>query len=112
VVSEDASPGTVVEQRPAATTGGSTGASEDGAVDVLVTLGGPSVSYLMPDLVYRNVDEVRRFFDTHGFRLNEVRSEPYEGIPEGVILRQSPPAGHPVSRHDAISLVVASRLRP
>lgn len=105
VITGGASAGTVVEQRPAA----AAAASGDGTVDVLLALAGEDTAYVMPDLIYHNLDEVRRFFDARGFRLANVRAEPYEGIPEGAILRQSPLAGHPVGRHDAISLVVAAR---
>jgi hypothetical protein len=37
-----------------------------------------------------------------------VKYEPYEGIEAGVVLRQYPLAGHPLRRHDVISLVVAA----
>jgi hypothetical protein len=62
----------------------------------------------MPDLVYRHYEEVRRFFDLRGLRLGSVRFEPYEGVASGVILRQFPLPGHPLSGRDAVSLVVAS----
>ncbi len=105
VLSPEATPGTVVEQEPAA----AAPARADGKVDVLVALDSSTSAYLMPDLVYRDVDTVRRFFQSHGLLVSAVRPEVYEGIPEGVILRQTPLAGHPIRRHDAITLVVASR---
>lgn len=97
-------PGTVVEQSPPA---GAT-VSPETPIDLLLSLAGATESYLMPDLVYRNYESVRRFFEQRGFRFGSIRFEPYEGITEGVILRQFPLAGHPVSRRDTISLVVAT----
>jgi len=104
IYSAHTEPGTVVEQQPQA------GAQVAKAtpVDLLVAQGASTEVYLMPDLVYRHYEEVRRFFEQRGFRLGSVRFEPYEGAAEGVILRQFPLAGHPLSRGDAISLVVAT----
>jgi beta-lactam-binding protein with PASTA domain len=62
----------------------------------------------MPDLVYRDYEQVRRFFEARGFKLGSVKFEPYENVPAGVVLRQFPLPGHPLARRDVISLVVAS----
>lgn len=97
-------PGTVVEQKPAP--GGRTGASTP--VDLYLCLEDPAETYLMPDLVYRSYQEVRRFFDRRDFRLGSVKYEQYEGIGAGVVLRQFPLPGHPLRRHDVISLVVTA----
>lgn len=64
--------------------------------------------YLMPDLVYRHYDEVRPYFERHGFRFGNVKFERYEGVAAGVILRQFPLPGHPLTRNDPVSLVVAT----
>ena len=62
----------------------------------------------MPDLVYRDYDLVRLFFERRGFQLGGVKPEIYEGVPPGVILRQYPLAGHPLTRSDVISLVIST----
>lgn len=97
-------PGTVVEQKPPA--GSRVGASTQ--VDLYLCLEDPAETYLMPDLVYRRYDEVRRYFDRRSFRLGSVKYEQYEGIAAGVVLRQFPLPGHPLRRHDVISLVVTA----
>ena len=96
--------GTVVAQRPAS---GATARAES-PVDLLVSQGGRDDAYVMPDLVARNYERVRRLFNGQGFRFEPPRTEAYEGVPQGVILRQEPPAGHPVTRRDAILLVISS----
>ena len=103
VFSDAGAPGTVIAQDPPA------GALVDRAasVDVLVALASAGDAFLMPDLVYRHYEPVRRLFERRGFRLGNVKFEPYEGIAPGVVLRQFPLPGHPVRRRDAISLVVA-----
>ncbi len=97
-------PGVVIEQDPPA------GAALPPAspVDLLVALPSSGEKYVMPDLTYRHYEEVRPAFERQGFRLGNVKFEPYEGVASGVILRQFPLAGHPVSHQDAISLVVAT----
>jgi serine/threonine-protein kinase len=107
VFSRDQPPGMVVAQEPVAGRSVAPGA----AVDLLLARQGSTESFVMPDLVYRDYDRVRGFFETRGFRLGSVKYEGYEGIRPGVILRQYPLAGHPLDRVDAISLVVAAERR-
>lgn len=98
-------PGAVVGQSPQP----GAAVAPDESVDLLLALGGGrSERYLMPDLVYRDYEDVKRFFERRGFRFGSVRFEPYEGLAGGVILRQFPLAGHPFSQRDAVSLVVTS----
>lgn len=104
IYSPNGQPGTVVDQSPKP--GARAGAA--GRVDLFLSSGDPSTVFVMPDLVYRDYEQVRRFFERRGFRLGSVKFESYEGIGAGVVLRQFPLAGHPVSRREVISLVVAS----
>jgi serine/threonine-protein kinase len=97
-------PGTVVRQDPAA---GRNVAPQQG-IDVMLTTGSNDEVFVMPDLVSRNYDRIRPFFEHRGFRFGSVKYETYEGATPGLILRQFPLAGHPVSRADAISLVVVA----
>lgn len=94
VVAQDPEPGALVS--PAA------------EVRVFLAQGGPARRMVMPDLVYRDYEEVRAFFERAGLRLGRVNFEVYEGARQGTILRQFPLAGHPLTAADAISLVVAT----
>jgi serine/threonine-protein kinase len=96
--------GTVVTQDP------DPGASVPPAspVDVLLAQPTPGDRYIMPDLVYQQYDRVRTFFERETFRLGSVKYERYEGVAAGVILRQFPLPGHPLSHDDPVSLVVAT----
>jgi beta-lactam-binding protein with PASTA domain len=100
----DSVPGTVLEQDPdpSATIAPST------PVDLLLVMAVPRDRYIMPDLVYRDYDLVRSRFERGGFRFGNVKFERYEGVAAGVILRQFPLPGHPLTKEDAISLVVAT----
>jgi len=96
--------GSVVDQAP---TPGSTVAPM-ASVNLLLSRGDSSKTYLMPDLVYRDYDRIRLFLQSWGFRFGSVKFERYEGARSGIILRQFPLAGHPLTPRDAISLVVAA----
>ena len=103
VASSSVEPGNVVGQFPAA----DTEIGHSGSVDLLVALDRGPDRFLMPDLVNLRYEPVRRFFEAQGLHFGSVTFEPYEGLPAGVVLRQQPFAGHPLSRHQAISLVVS-----
>lgn len=104
VFSREAPAGTVVEQvpRPGATV------PPDGAVDLMLAQTSTEARYVMPDLVNRDYDQVRRFFERAGLRLGRVTFDIYEGAREGTILRQFPLAGHAITPQEAVSLVVAA----
>jgi serine/threonine-protein kinase len=78
----------------------------DGAVDLLVSRGPEPAVYVMPDLSERRLDEVERMARRYGLRLGGVRREPTGSSQRGLVLRQAPEAGFPVSRRDIIMLVI------
>jgi serine/threonine-protein kinase len=81
-------------------------------VSVLLALNVPAERFVMPDLVYRDYDRVRPYFEQRGFRFGSVKYERYEGVADGVILRQFPLPGHPLAKQDNVSLVVATTDTP
>ncbi|HWM93512.1 MAG TPA: PASTA domain-containing protein [Thermoanaerobaculia bacterium] len=81
-------------------------------VHVLLALNLPAERYVMPDLVYRDYESVRPLFEQRGFTFGNVKYERYEGVAAGVILRQYPLPGHPLTKQDNISLVVATAETP
>ena len=97
-------PGTILGQDP------DPGAMVPPATAVNVLLAAPASGprYVMPDLVYRHYEDIRPYFEGAGFRLGNVKYERYEGVGAGIILRQFPLPGHPVTHQDAVSLVVAT----
>jgi len=97
-------PGTVVEQDPDP----KTSVAPSTPVDVLLAMAVPGDRFIMPDLISRDYEQVQPYFARRGFRFGSVKYERYEGVAAGSILRQFPLPGHPLSRGDAISLVVAT----
>jgi serine/threonine-protein kinase len=104
VFSLSGAPGTVVDQSPRP--GEQVGRTE--SVELFLSLEGRADTFVMPDLVYRDFESTRTFFESRGFRFGSIKFEFYEGISPGVILRQYPLPGHPLRRQDVISLVVAT----
>jgi beta-lactam-binding protein with PASTA domain len=98
------SPGSVLEQDPDP---GALAAPASG-VDLLLAMSAPGERYVMPDLVYRDYEAVRPYFEQLGFTFGNVKFERYEGVAAGIILRQFPLPGHPLTHDDSVSLVVAT----
>ncbi|HUP22499.1 MAG TPA: PASTA domain-containing protein [Thermoanaerobaculia bacterium] len=97
-------PGTVALQAPLA----GASVSPTASVDVVVSIEDRGSTYVMPDLVARHAEAVRRHLESRGFRFGSIKYEPYDGVEEGVILRHTPLAGYPLRRSDSITLVVAT----
>jgi len=102
-IEDAAAEGTVLVQRPPA---GEADLSSGGA-SLLVSRGPGGASYVMPDLSGREAGAVMAALQTAGLKVSDVRYRTYPGVPPGIVLRQSPPAGHPVSSRAALSLDVS-----
>ena len=102
-VDDPADEGTVLVQHPAP---GEVDAIE-GGVALLVSRGSTRRDYVMPDLIGRHADAVLAPLAAAGLKVADLRYRSYPGTASGVVLRQSPPAGHRVSRHATVSLEVS-----
>ncbi len=76
-------------------------------VDLLTNRSPAQPLWVMPSLLSRPVSVVQTFCDRSRFRLGRVHEVEYPGLRSGVVLRQYPPAGSPVSRSDIITLWVS-----
>ena len=61
----------------------------------------------MPDLIDRPLETVRPALESRGLNVATVKYEAYPGIADGIIIRQYPLRGAPVSTRDPISVVVS-----
>ncbi len=89
----------VVAQEPAADRPGD-------RVSLLVDRG-PGARYVMPDLVGLDGDRVADTLRLAGFRVAIADSQPRPGVPPGLVLRQTPQDGVPVTVNDPIALEVS-----
>lgn len=62
--------------------------------------------YIMPDIIDRPIDEIRPYLESRGLTIGTVKFEAYPGIRDGIIIRQFPLRGAPVSARDPITIVV------
>jgi serine/threonine-protein kinase len=79
----------------------------DSEVDVLVNVSPRRELWVMPSLLSRSLDSVRRFCRHYRLRLGQVHDVAYSGVPSGIVLRQYPPAGSPLSPSDIVSVWVS-----
>jgi serine/threonine-protein kinase len=78
-------------------------------VSMLVGIGPSMPVFVMPDLIDHPLDDVRPVLEGHGLKVATVKFETYPGIPDGIIIRQYPLRGAPVSGRDPISVVVSKQ---
>jgi beta-lactam-binding protein with PASTA domain len=102
-VEAPAEEGTILVQRPAA---GDVDALADG-VSLLVSRGRGGRDYVMPDLIGRKADAVIDGLQQAGLKVADVRYRTYPGTAPGIVLRQSPAAGHRVSPRSTVSLDIS-----
>ncbi len=99
VRSEDFATGAVIAQSPGPST-------RAGQVVLLVNRGTVGRRYLMPDLVGTDGERAADVLRQQGFRVSIVGTQPYPGVPAGIVLRQQPQGGYQVGAGDPISLEV------
>jgi beta-lactam-binding protein with PASTA domain len=93
IVAEDPPKGTVV--------------SGQTAVSLLVALPPNPPAFVMPDLIDEAVDLIKPVLETNRLTITNVKYEAYPGIADGIIIRQFPLPGAPVTPRDPITLVVS-----
>lgn len=76
-------------------------------VSLLVSVPQAPLSWVMPDLIDQSLERIRHDLESRGLNITTVKYETYPGLRDGVIIRQFPVRGSPVSARDGISLVVS-----
>ena len=76
-------------------------------IDLLINATPRDDLWVMPSLMSHNIAVIKRFCAASGLRLGQVHEVTYPGLSAGVVLRQYPAAGSPVSRSDIISVWVS-----
>jgi serine/threonine-protein kinase len=76
-------------------------------IDLLVNVAPQRQLWVMPSLLSRGRDSVRRFCRSNQLRLGQVHEVLYPGLQSGLVLRQYPPAGSPLERGDIITIWVS-----
>lgn len=79
----------------------------ESGVSLLIGVPPAARRFVMPDLIDRRLDVVRPALESRGLTVSQVKFETYPGIPDGIIIRQYPLRGSPVSSREPISVVVS-----
>jgi beta-lactam-binding protein with PASTA domain len=79
----------------------------DSAIDLLINVTPAVDLWVMPSLLSRSQEATRRFCLNNQLRLGQIHQVAYPGLPRGLVLRQYPPAGSPLSRSDIITVWVS-----
>jgi beta-lactam-binding protein with PASTA domain len=77
------------------------------AVDLLISKGGESLSFVMPDLIGKQADKVLFFFETQGLKISKIEEIAYFGLKPGIILKQFPSPGFEISAKNLIGIQVS-----
>jgi eukaryotic-like serine/threonine-protein kinase len=102
-IEDAAAEGTVLVQRPPA---GEADLSSGGA-SLLVSRGPGGASFVMPDLIGRQVSTVLASLKAAGLKVSDVRYRTYPGVAPGIVLRQVPAAGYRVDARTPLVLDVS-----
>ena len=78
-------------------------------ISLLVAVPSAPSRFIMPDLIDQRLDLVRPALESRGLSVSTVKFEAYPGIANGIIIRQYPLRGSPVSSRDPISVVVTQQ---
>ena len=78
-------------------------------VSLLVSAPAAPPAYVMPDLIDQPLEVVRPSLERRGLAISAVKFEAYPGIADGIVIRQFPLRGAPVSGHDPITVVVSKQ---
>ena len=76
-------------------------------VALLVNRGERASTYVMPDLIGVDGDRASEFLRGRGFRVAVTGTQPYPGVPAGIVIRQTPAGGFQVAPGEAIALEVS-----
>jgi beta-lactam-binding protein with PASTA domain len=81
--------------------------AEGSAIDVLVSKGAESLSFIMPDLIGEPADRVLVFFEAQGLKISKIEEVTYFGLKPGIILKQFPSPGFEISAKNLIGIQVS-----
>jgi beta-lactam-binding protein with PASTA domain len=76
-------------------------------VALLINRGEQAITYVMPDVIGMEGDRAAAALRARGFRVTITGSQPYPGVPAGIVVRQQPSGGFRVAGADPISLEVS-----
>ncbi len=100
VRTHDYPPDAVIAQDPAP-------GAHNASVALLVNRSSRGATFVMPDLIGVDGERAAELMRKRGFRVAVVGTQPYPGVPAGIVIRQTPAGGFQVGPGEAIALEVS-----
>lgn len=79
----------------------------DSEVDILVSRGRRSKSYIMPDIIGKRADRVVFYFESRGLKISKITKVPYEGLEPDIVIKQFPSSGFRINSKARIRIEVS-----
>jgi len=76
-------------------------------VSLLINRGEEATTYVTPDVIGTEGERAAAALRARGFRVTITGSQPYPGVPTGIVIRQTPPGGFRIGGGESISLEVS-----
>jgi serine/threonine-protein kinase len=76
-------------------------------IDILISRGQRSKSYIMPDIIGKQVEDVRIYFDTLGLSVSRETKVAYPGLDPNRVIKQHPLSGYRINAKARISIEVS-----
>src|SRR5665213_774168 len=78
-------------------------------VDLLISDGMPSMSFLMPDLQHRPLENAFKLLRPAGITIQKITSEVHDDLDSATVLSQDPLPGTHIQAKDGVSFVVSAK---
>lgn len=75
-------------------------------INLLVSKGAPG-RFIMPEVIGKNLNEVKPFFESRGFTLPSIEYRFYRNVVKGTVVKQFPEPGYLLTEGDTVNLEVA-----
>jgi len=70
-------------------------------VSLLINRGEEATTYVTPDVIGTEGERAAAALRARGFRVTITGSQPYPGVPTGIVIRQTPPGGFRIGGGEA-----------
>lgn len=81
--------------------------AERSDIDLLISKGRKSSSFIMPDLIGKSAEKVLFFFESRGLKISKITPVSYPGLQQGIVIKQYPSSGFRINSKNLISIQVS-----
>lgn len=81
----------------------------EGRISLLVSAGNKPQSYIMPDLIGKDIKEVAALLERMGVGAGSIEYREYKGFPPGIVIKQDPVSGYIINRGAQASITLSGK---